>query len=184
MTAPAIPHDEEVLGRAFDRRLARRLFAYARPYARLVGGALALLLVAGVLQLAQPLLTRHVIDVAVPARDTAALRRDALLFIGVLAAQFACEYGQVMLTSLLGQRVMHDLRREIFDHLQRLSIAFFDRNPVGRLVTRVTSDVEALNELFTSGVVAGLGDLFTLVAISALMFAVDWRLTLAAFGVV
>ncbi|HLA90547.1 MAG TPA: ABC transporter ATP-binding protein [Gemmatimonadaceae bacterium] len=184
MTAPAIPHDEEVLGRAFDRRLARRLFAYARPYAKLVAGALALLLVAGVLQLAQPLLTRHVIDVAVPARDTAALRRDALLFIGVLAAQFACEYGQVMLTSLLGQRVMHDLRREIFDHLQRLSIAFFDRNPVGRLVTRVTSDVEALNELFTSGVVAGLGDLFTLVAISALMFAVDWRLTLAAFGVV
>ncbi|HVT40024.1 MAG TPA: ABC transporter ATP-binding protein, partial [Gemmatimonadaceae bacterium] len=92
--------------------------------------------------------------------------------------------GGVMFTTLLGQRVMHDLRREIFAHLQRLSIPFFDRNPVGRLVTRVTSDVEALNELFTSGVVAGLGDLFTLVAIAALMLAVDWRLTLAAFGVV
>lgn len=184
MTAPLLPHDDEVLGKAFDSRLARRLFAYVRPYGRLVAGALAFLLVEGVLQLAQPLLTRHVIDVAVPAHDTGAVRRDALLFIVVLAAQLVCEYGQLVLTTLLGQRVMHDLRRELFDHLQRLSIAFFDRNPVGRLVTRVTSDVEALNELFTSGVVAGMGDLFTLLAISGLMFWVDWRLTLAAFGVV
>jgi ATP-binding cassette subfamily B multidrug efflux pump len=184
VTAPLLPHDDEVLGKAFDGRLARRLFAYVRPYGRLVAGALALLLVEGVLQLAQPLLTRHVIDVAVPAHDTGAVRRDALLFIVVLAVQLVCEYGQLVLTTLLGQRVMHDLRRELFDHLQRLSIAFFDRNPVGRLVTRVTSDVEALNELFTSGVVAGMGDLFTLLAISGLMFWVDWRLTLAAFGVV
>jgi ATP-binding cassette subfamily B multidrug efflux pump len=184
VTAPLLPHDDEVLGKAFDSRLARRLFAYVRPYGRLVAGALAFLLVEGVLQLAQPLLTRHVIDVAVPAHDTGAVRRDALLFIVVLAAQLVCEYGQLVLTTLLGQRVMHDLRRELFDHLQRLSIAFFDRNPVGRLVTRVTSDVEALNELFTSGVVAGMGDLFTLLAISGLMFWVDWRLTLAAFGVV
>jgi ATP-binding cassette subfamily B multidrug efflux pump len=184
MTSPPPSHDEEVLGKAFDARLARRLFAYVRPSGVLVAAALALLMVEGLLQLAQPLLTRHVIDVAVPARDSTALRRDAMLFIGVLLTQFACEYGGVMFTTLLGQRVMHDLRREIFAHLQRLSIPFFDRNPVGRLVTRVTSDVEALNELFTSGVVAGLGDLFTLVAIAALMFAVDWRLTLAAFGVV
>ena len=184
MTAPLLPHDDEVLGKAFDGRLARRLFAYVRPYGRLVAGALAFLLVEGVLQLAQPLLTRHVIDVAVPAHDAGAVRRDALLFILVLAAQLVCEYGQLVLTTLLGQRVMHDLRLELFDHLQRLSIPFFDRNPVGRLVTRVTSDVEALNELFTSGVVAGMGDLFTLLAISGLMFWVDWRLTLAAFGVV
>jgi ATP-binding cassette subfamily B multidrug efflux pump len=184
MTSPPPSHDEEVLGKAFDARLARRLFAYVRPYGALVGAALALLMVEGLLQLAQPLLTRHVIDVAVPAGDSAALRRDAMLFIGVLLTQFVCEYGGVMFTTLLGQRVMHDLRRELFAHLQRLSIPFFDRNPVGRLVTRVTSDVEALNELFTSGVVAGLGDLFTLVAIAALMLAVDWRLTLAAFGVV
>jgi ATP-binding cassette subfamily B protein len=184
VTAPLLPHDDEVLGKAFDRRLARRLFAYVRPYGRLVAGALAFLLVEGVLQLGQPLLTRHVIDVAVPAHDAGAVRRDALLFIVVLAAQLVCEYGQLVLTTLLGQRVMHDLRLELFDHLQRLSIAFFDRNPVGRLVTRVTSDVEALNELFTSGVVAGMGDLFTLLAISGLMFWVDWRLTLAAFGVV
>lgn len=184
MTAPATPHEEEALGKAFDARLARRLVRYVRPYGRLMAGALAFLVVEGVLQLAQPLLTRHVIDVAVPAGDTAALRRDALFFLAVLAVQFGTEYGQVMFTTLLGQRVMHDLRREIFAHLQRLPIAFFDRNPVGRLVTRVTSDVESLNELFTSGVVAGLGDLFTLAAIAGLMFSSDWRLTLAAFAVV
>jgi ATP-binding cassette, subfamily B, multidrug efflux pump len=183
MTAPAI-HDEEVLGKAFDARLAKRLFAYVKPYRALMAGSLVLLLVDGLLQLAQPMLTRHVIDVAVPTRDGAAVQRDALLFVAVLAAQFFCSYGDTLLTTRLGQLVMHDLRGEIFAHLQRLSIPFFDKNPVGRLVTRATSDVEALNELFTSGVVAGMGDLFTLLAIAGLMFYVDWRLTLAAFGVV
>ncbi len=181
---PASPPDDEILGKAFDARLARRLLAYVRPYGTLVAAALALLMVDGLLQLVQPLLTRNVIDVAIPAGDAAALRRDALLFVVLLVAQFAGEYAQVFLTSLLGQRVMHDLRRQIFGHLQRLPVPFFDRNPVGRLVTRVTSDVEALNELFTSGVVAGFGDLFTLAAISVLMVSIDWRLTLAAFAVV
>ena len=180
----AAPPDDEILGKAFDARLARRLLAYVRPYGTIVAGALALLIVDGLLQLVQPLLTRNVIDVAIPAGDAAALRRDALLFVVLLVAQFAGEYAQVFLTSLLGQRVMHDLRRQIFGHLQRLPVPFFDRNPVGRLVTRVTSDVEALNELFTSGVVAGFGDLFTLAAISVLMVSIDWRLTLAAFAVV
>ncbi len=184
VTAPAAPNEEEALGKAFDARLTRRLVRYVRPYLALMLSAIALLMVAGGLQLAQPLLTRHVIDVAVPAGDIGALRRDALLFLIVLVAQFAIEYGQTMCTNVLGQRVMHDLRREVFAHLQRLPIAFYDRNPVGRLVTRVTSDVEALNELFTSGVVAGLGDLFALAAIAGLMFSTDWRLTLAAFGVV
>jgi ATP-binding cassette subfamily B protein len=101
-----------------------------------------------------------------------------------LAFQFVFTYGETMLTSLLGQRVMRDLRVEIFAHLQRLSVSFFDRNPVGRLVTRVTSDVESLNELFTAGVVAGIGDLFTLLAISVAMLVVDWRLALAAFAVI
>ena len=183
MTSARTP-DDEILGKAFDARLARRLLAYVRPYGTLVAAALALLVVDGLLQLVQPLLTRNVIDVAIPAGDAAALRRDALLFVVLLVAQFVGEYAQVFLTSLLGQRVMHDLRRQIFGHLQRLPVPFFDRNPVGRLVTRVTSDVEALNELFTSGVVAGFGDLFTLAAISVLMVSIDWRLTLAAFAVV
>ncbi|MDQ8152685.1 MAG: ABC transporter ATP-binding protein, partial [Gemmatimonadota bacterium] len=180
MTTP----DEEVVGRAFDRRLARRLLAYVRPYAGLVVGALTVLMVEGVLQLAPPLLTRHVIDVAIPAGDAAGIRQAALLLVGALLLQVSCGYLETLLTGILGQRVMHDLRRELFARLQRLPIPFFDKHPVGRLVTRVTSDVESLNELFASGVVAGIGDLFTLAAITVMMVLVDWRLALAAYLVV
>ena len=187
MATASIPkevHDEEALGKAYDARLMRRLLRYVRPYRPLVAGALLLLFVEGALQLAGPLLTQLVIDVALPAGDVGLVRTAALLFALALIAQFGCSYGETMLTSLLGQRVMRDLRLEIFGHLQRLSVSFFDRNPVGRLITRVTSDVEALNELFTAGVVAGLGDLFTLVTILVAMFVVDWRLALAALLVI
>jgi ATP-binding cassette subfamily B multidrug efflux pump len=102
----------------------------------------------------------------------------------VLIAEFVLTYTQTWLTSLLGQRVMRDIRMQIFEHLQRLSVSFFDRNPAGRLITRVTSDVETLNELFTAGVVSGLGDLFTLVAISVAMLIMDWRLALWSFAVI
>src|SRR5687767_11956892 len=174
-------HEEEALGKAYDARLMRRLLAYVRPYTRLVLGALVFLFAEGALQLVGPFLTRRVIDVAVPARDLGMVRSAALVYLAALLAQFVCSYAETVLTSLLGQRVMRDLRIQIFSHLQRLSVAFFDRNPVGRLITRVTSDVEALNEMFTAGVVAGLGDLFTLFAISIAMLIVDWRLALASF---
>jgi ATP-binding cassette, subfamily B, multidrug efflux pump len=177
-------HDDDAVGKVYDGRLARRLFAYARPYRALIAGALALLLTDGLLQLAGPLLTRKVIDEALPARDFALVTWATVVYAASLVASFACAYGETLLTSLLGQRVMHDLRMDIFAHLQRLPVGFFDRTPVGRLVTRVTADVEALNELFTAGVVAGLGDLFTLLAISALMLVVDWQLALAAFAVI
>lgn len=176
--------DDEVLGKAYDARLARRLLRYAWPYRALIGASLALLLTDGALQLVGPLLTRHVIDVAIPRQDAPAIVQAAVAFVAALLAQFACSYGETLLTARLGQRIMHDLRTQLFDHLQRLPVAFFDRNPVGRLVTRVTSDVESLNELFTSGVVAGLGDLFTLLAISVMMLVVDWRMALAAFAVI
>ena len=177
-------HEEDALGKAYDARLMRRLLRYLRPYRRLVAAALGLLVISGVIQLVGPLLTRHVIDVAIPAGDLPTVWRAAAFFFAVMLVQFACEYGETILTSLLGQNVMRDLRMEIFSQLQRLSISFFDRNPVGRLVTRVTSDVEALNEMFTAGVVAGLGDLFTLVAISVVMVVIDWRLALASFLVI
>ena len=179
-----IIHEEEALGKAYDARLMRRLLAYARPYRALVVGSLALLLADGMLQLVGPALTQRVIDVAIPRGDTGLVITSAALFAATLLFQFGFTYGETMLTSLLGQRVMRDLRMEIFAHLQRLSVSFFDRNPVGRLVTRVTSDVEALNEMFTAGVVAGIGDLFTLLAISVAMLIVDWRLALAAFAVI
>ncbi len=177
-------HEEDALGKAYDGRLMRRLLAYARPYTPLVVGAIVLLFAEGSLQLVGPALTKRVIDVAIPRHDGGIIRTAALLYIVALAAQFGCSYGETLLTSLLGQRVMRDLRLRLFAHVQALPVAFFDRNPVGRLVTRVTSDVEALNELFTAGVVSGLGDLFTLLAIAVAMIADDWRLALAAFAVI
>ena len=183
MTAPSF-HEEDAIGKVYDRRLMRRLLVFVRPYRVLAAGALALLCVEGVLQLVGPVLTRRVIDVALPARDGQMVIWAGTLFGASLVVQFACSYGETILTSLLGQRVMRDLRLEIFSHLQRLPIAFYDRNPVGRLITRVTSDVESLNELFTAGVVAGFGDLFTLIAIGILMLVVDWRLAIAAFLVI
>jgi ATP-binding cassette subfamily B protein len=147
-------------------------------------GAFALLCVEGGVQVVGPLLTRRVIDVAVPARDVHIVMISTALLLLALVVEFVTSYGQTWLTSLLGQRVMRDLRMEIFEHLQRLSVSFFDRNPAGRLITRVTSDVETLNELFTSGVVSGLGDLFTLIAISVAMLIMDWRLALWSFAVI
>src|SRR5216117_4225451 len=184
MTAPSTFHEEEVLGRAYDGRLMRRLLVYARSHLPLVAGALGLLMLEGLLQLVGTMLTQYVIDVAIPARDVGMATRAAGWMSLSLVFAFLCSYGEAMLTALLGQRVMQQLRVDIFSHLQRLPVNFFDRNPVGRLVTRVTSDVESLNELFTSGVVAGLGDLFTLVAIGALMLATDWRLALWSFAVI
>ena len=177
-------HEDDIVGKAYDARLMRRLAVYVRPYGWLVVAALGCLMLDGLLQLVGPLMTERVIDVALPAGNFALVERSALLFAGSLLVAFACQYGETVLTSLLGQRVMRDLRHDIFVHVQRLPVVFFDRNPVGRLVTRVTSDVEALNELFTAGVVAGLGDLFTLLAISAMMLYIDWRLALASFGVI
>ena len=185
MTAPAtLTHEDDILGKAYDSKLMRRLLVYTRPYRALMYGAFALLCVEGGVQVVGPLLTRRVIDVAVPARDMHIVATCTAFLLLALVAEFVTSYGQTWLTSLLGQRVMRDLRMEIFEHLQRLSVSFFDRNPAGRLITRVMSDVETLNELFTSGVVSGLGDLFTLVAISAAMLIMDWRLALASFAVI
>src|ERR1043165_6911560 len=185
MTLPAThAHEDDVLGKAYDRRLMRRLLVYTRPYRTLMYGAFALLCVEGGIQVVGPLLTRLVIDVAVPARDARTVMVCTVLFFGALVVEFVTSYGETWLTSLLGQRVMRDLRMEIFSHLQRLSIPFFDRNPTGRLVTRVTADVEALNELFSSGVVSALGDLFTLMAISVAMFVMDWRFAIVAHIVI
>ena len=187
MAAPAnttASTDDEALGKAYDARLVRRLLAYVRPYRPLVVVALACIVLQSGMQLVGPLLTRWVIDRALPSRDVGLVVQVALLYAALLVAQFGAAFGETLFTSLLGQRVMRDLRRELFERLQRLPVAYFDRNPVGRLVTRVTSDVEALNELFTSGVVAGVGDLFTLLAIGVVMLYVDWRLAMAAFVVI
>jgi len=137
MTAPATQtHEDDILGKAYDSKLMRRLLVYTRPYRALMYGAFALLCVEGGVQVVGPLLTRRVIDVAVPARDMHIVATCTAFLLLALVAEFVTSYGQTWLTSLLGQRVMRDLRMEIFGHLQRLSVSYFDRNPAGRLITR------------------------------------------------
>ncbi len=184
MTAPAIPTDDDAVRPVLDRRLVRRLLQYVRPYLPLVVGAVLLLALEGATAVVGPWLTQRVIDQAIPQRDLGFIRLAAIALAGSLLLQFLCSYGETILTGLLGQRVMRDLRTELFARLQQLSVSFFDRNPAGRLITRVTSDVESLNELFTAGVVAGLGDLFALAAMAVMMLVIDWKLALSAFAVV
>jgi len=181
----SLTSDDTVTGsRGYDARLLRRLLGYLRPYRRLTAVAITLLLSQSALALVGPRLTEHALDVAVPKHDLGLLSLLAGLFLATLVLDFAVEYGGTLLMTYIGQRVMYDLRMEIFAHLQRLSIGYFDRNPVGRLMTRVTSDVETLNELFSSGVVTIFGDAFTLVAIMGMMLAIDWRLALVTFAVI
>ncbi len=177
------PTSDDLPSERVDPALLRRILGYLRPYRGLVARAVAVLLVGAVLALAGPVFTQRALDVAIPRKDFSLLVRYTALFLGAMGLNFAVEYAQTVLTAKIGQLVMYDLRMEIFARLQRLSIPYFDRHPVGRLMTRVTSDVETLNELFSSGVVAVFGDLFTLLAIMVLMLATDWRLALVAFAV-
>jgi ATP-binding cassette subfamily B multidrug efflux pump len=177
-------HEEEALGKPYDAALMRRLLAYLRPYLWPTGASVAMLLGIAVLQLAGPYLTETAIDRAIPAKDVHLIALLGAAMAAALVAEFALEYGQTILTAYIGQRVMVDLRQQIFGKLQRLAVAFYDRNPVGRLMTRVTSDVETLNEMFTGGVVALFGDVFTLVVIMAWMLAVDWKLAAVSFAVI
>jgi ATP-binding cassette subfamily B multidrug efflux pump len=177
----AVAPDEALASR--DPELGRRLLRYARPYSAALSAAVLLLLVEAGLALVGPALTRRALDVALPAHDRAMLGTLGVIYAGTLLLSFFGEYAQTVLTTWVGQRVMSDLRRQLFAHLQRLSIPYFDRQPVGRLVTRLTSDVETLNELFSSGVVTVIGDIATLIAISAMMLLTNWRLALVAFAV-
>ena len=175
--------EEEALGKAYDARLMKRLLEYLHPYKWSVALAIAILLAASLLQVVGPWLTQIAIDDAIPDRNTSLLATLAAAYFASVMVGFVLLYAQTVLTTWLGQRVMYDLRTEIFRKLQRLDLRFYDRNPVGRLMTRITSDVETLNELFSSGVVAVFGDLFTLAFILSAMLYMDWRLALITFSV-
>ncbi len=174
-------HEEEALGKAYDARLMTRLLRYLRPYRLRVAVAVLMLVAASGLELVGPYLTKVAIDTAIPDRDLGLITLLAAIYTGSLVFALVLSYAQTLLTTWIGQRVMYDLRTEIFDQLQRLSLRFFDRNPVGRLMTRLTSDVEVLNELFTSGVVAVFGDIFTLIFIIGVMLFMSWELALVSF---
>ncbi len=176
-------HEEEVLGKAYDARLMRRLLTYLRPYKAQVAIALAAIVANSALQLAPPYLTKFVIDDYIPAGNLSGLGVIALLYLVTLVASFALEYTQTWTLQMTGQRIMFDMRMQVYRHLQRLDLRFYDRNPVGRLMTRVTTDVDVLNELFTAGVVSVFGDVFTLLGIMAVLIWMDWRLALVAFSV-
>jgi len=175
--------DDEILGKAYDGRLMRRLLTYLRPYWHYVGVAFAAIIVDTGAALAQPYLIKVAIDRDIAARDVAGLWQLAWLYFAVLVAAFVSEYVQTWTLQMTGQRIMFDLRREIYGKLQRLDVRYYDRNPVGRLMTRVTSDVDALNDLFASGVITIFSDLFTLIGIMVILLTWNWRLALVTFTV-
>jgi ATP-binding cassette subfamily B multidrug efflux pump len=175
--------DDDLLGKEYDARLMRRLLQYLKPYWMQVGVVFLATLVTAVTALSQPYLIKVAIDRHIAVRSLEGLDRLAGLYLVILLAAFVAEYTQTWSMQMVGQRLMFDLRMEIYRHLQRLDLRYYDRNPVGRLMTRVTSDVDVLNDLFTSGVVTIFGDALTLVGIMAVMVAMDWRLALVSFAV-
>jgi ATP-binding cassette subfamily B multidrug efflux pump len=205
-------HEEEVLGKAYDARLMRRLLGYVRPYGDMALGSLGLILLSSLLQLLGPLATAIALDLfvrppgAAPGQVSApsAVVRNLLLargifpadvavpglttvavfYLAVLALTFCALYAQGYVLQLMGQYIMKDMRGQIFGRLQRMPLAYYDKNPIGRLVTRVTTDVDALNEMFTAGLVSIFGDLMLLAGIVVVLFWLDWRLALVAFSIV
>jgi len=176
-------HEEEAAGRTYDHRLMRRLLGYLRPYRGRVWLAAAVVLLDALAQLAGPMLTKEAIDRGIRRHDLVRLDQVAVLYLAVLLVSFGLGYVQNQIMQRVGQHVMMDLRMAIFRRLQRLPLAFFDRNPVGRLMTRVTNDVDVLNELVTSGVVALFADVFALVGILMVMWQLNAELLGVAFSV-
>ena len=189
--------DEEVLGKAYDSRLMRRLLTYLRPYKVQTGVALAAIILKALADTLGPYLTKIAIDkylVRTPASagmldrylspvPLTGIAQVATLYVGMISFSFILEFGQTYFMQWTGQKVMFDLRSQIFRHLQTMHIGFYDKNPVGRLVTRVTTDVDALNEMFTAGVVSIFEDVFVLAGIIAIMCKMNWRLALITFAV-
>ena len=176
-------HEEEVLGKAYDSRLMKRLLGYLWPYTHYALAGLVAIFLNASLQLAQPYLIKVAIDRYIAAGDLAGMSRIAVWFFLVLVCSFVLEFMLTWLMQMLGQRIMFDMRMQIYGHLQRLDLRDYDRNPVGRLMTRVTSDIDVLNDLFSSGIVAAFGDVFMLTGIMVVLLTMDWRLSLIAFSV-
>ncbi len=180
MTAPWEEKDRS----GYDSHLARRLFGYLAPYRKVVATAVVLLLGLSAVRLAGPYLTKIAIDGPIRNEDPQGLLYITLLFLLLLIAQFGLGYLQTYWTNWIGQQVMSDLRRQLFGHLQKQDAAFFDRTPAGRIITRITNDVDVMNDLFTSGVVSVFGDAFSLLGIVVIMLLMNWKLALVCFSVI
>ena len=177
-------HEEEAIGKTRDLRIAGRLLRYLRPYWHFAAGALLLTFLTNFLMSTQPYFTKVAVDDFITPKSVDGIWLFALIFFGVFLLRFVCSYLQEILVNNVGQRVMLDIRSEIFAKLQRQEVAYYDKNPVGRIITRLTSDVDALNELFTSGVVDVLGDCVSILAIVIWLFAIDWKLAIVSLIVV
>src|SRR5258706_1241430 len=189
--------EEEVLGKAYDSRLMRRLLTYLRPYKWHVVIALVAIVLKSIADVLAPFLTKIAIDKYLAKSSNShswigdrlssaplvGIAQIGGLYIGLLRLTFTLEYIQTYTMQWTGQKVMFDLREQIFRHLQHMHVGFFDKNPVGRLVTRVTTDVDALNEMFTAGVVSIFEDIFVLAGIIGIMMNMNWRLALITFAV-
>jgi ATP-binding cassette, subfamily B, multidrug efflux pump len=182
--------EDEILGKAYDATLTRRLVGYLGPYRGWVGVAIVLLLLQSLAQIVPPIIAKDIVDQAViPAVSGALARDEAFTRLAVLGAVYlivlvlgaSIRFGQTLLTTWVGQKAMYDLRLELFRHLQFLPLSFFDRNPVGRLMTRITNDIDALTDMVTRGVVSIFGDIAMVVLISGAMLLLDWRLALVTF---
>lgn len=175
---------EEVLGKAYDARLMKRLIKYLKPYANWVILAIVLTVGVALLSTIRPYLTKVAIDNYILNKDPIGLRNIVLILFGTLVFQGLVQYGMTYLTQWIGQKTIFDLRMELFRHIQKMSMSFFDKNPVGRVVTRLTNDIEVLNEMFSSGIVMVFADIFIIGGILFFMFSLSWPLTLIALSVV
>ncbi len=175
--------EEEILGKAYDGKLMKRIIRYLKPYRwHVVLGIVMSVLVSG-LEAVRPWFTKHAVDVDIANNDAEGLLRTALLFFAVLVVRGLIQYGSAYLTQWVGQHTIFDLRMQLFSHMQKLGIRFFDRNPIGRLITRVTNDIEVLNDMFSSGIVMVFSDVFTIIGILWFMFTMNWKLALVSLSV-
>jgi ATP-binding cassette subfamily B protein len=176
--------DEEVLGKAYDARLMRRLITYLKPYKKYVALALVLILFESALEVTFPWLTKIAIDRYIAAANMAGLATIAGIYVVLLFIRFVSSSAQTYVLQNIGQNIMYDMRMQVFRHLHTLSASFFDKNPVGRLITRVVTDVDVLNEMFSAGIVSIFGDIFTLLGIMIAIMVLNWRLGLVTMSVV
>lgn len=172
--------EEQKIGKVYDLGVTKRLMRYLRPYWRLVALALAMTVVLNIIGNLQPWFTKYAVDGFIIPKTVDGLLPFAVLFFAVFLFRFIFQYSQEVILNRVGQQVMFDLRTEIYTKLQNQEVAYYDKNPVGRIITRITSDVDSLNELFTSGVIDVLGDLVSIFAIIVFMFYMDWRLALVS----
>lgn len=169
----------KVSGKVYDSKLLRRLFSYVKPYRLRFAQALGLTILVALLVPLRPLLVQLALDVYIAIRDVEGLRMIVLLILGLLVIQGIIMYGNTYLTNWLGQSIIRDIRKQVFEHIMHLQLKYFDRTPIGMLQTRTINDVEVLNDVFTSGLVRILGELLQLIAILGFMLWLNWKLTLA-----